>query len=73
MVVRLAAVPEAVGQHVPEGREQGGPDQRFEQRHAEEDGVTRNDEDHHIGDDPHSHQRSNDRPNDPEGQPPAST
>src|SRR6266699_82964 len=67
LVVRLAAVPDAVGHQVPECREYGGPNQRFEKRYSEEDGVTRNDEDHHIGDDPDPHQRSNDRPRMPKG------
>jgi hypothetical protein len=71
LVVRATAVPEAVGQQVPECREQGRSNQRFEERYPEEDRITRNDEDHHIGDDPYPHQRGNDRPNDAEREPPA--
>jgi len=64
-------VPETVGQQVPKCREQGGSNQRFEERHSEEDRITRNDEDHHIGNDPYPHQRGNDCPNDAEREPPA--
>jgi hypothetical protein len=64
-------VPHTVGQQVPECREHDSSNQRFEEWHPEEDGITRNDEDHHIGHDPDSHQRGNDRPNDAEWEPPA--
>ena len=64
-------MPEAVGQQVPERRKQGSSNQRFEEWDSEKDGITRNDEDHHVRDDPYSHQRSNDGPNDAKGEPPA--
>jgi hypothetical protein len=64
-------VPEAVGQQVPECREQRGPNQRLEQGNSEEHGIARNDENDHIVDDPYPHQCGNDRPNDAEGEPPA--
>ena len=71
LVVRTTVVPETVGQQVPECREQGRSNQRFEEWHPEEDRITRNDEDHRIGDDPYPHQRGNDRPYDAEREPPA--
>src|SRR5712691_9098674 len=71
LVVRTTAVPETVGQQIPECREQGRSKQRFEERHPEEDRITRNDEDHPIGDDPYSHQRGDDCPDDAEWEPPA--
>jgi hypothetical protein len=70
LVVRATAVPEAVGQEVPERREQSGPNERFEEWNPEEDGITRNDEDHHIVDDPYPYERGNDGPNDTEREPP---
>jgi hypothetical protein len=71
VVVRATAVPEAVGQQVPECRKQGGPNQRFEERDSEEHGIARDAEDHHSIDDPDPHQRGNDRPYDAEGESPA--
>jgi hypothetical protein len=64
-------VPETVRQQVPECREQGSSNQRFEEWYPEEDGITRDDEDHHIGDNPYPHQRGNDGTNDAEREPPA--
>jgi len=64
-------VPQAVGQQVPERREQRGPNQRFKERDPEEHGITRNDERYHIADDPDPHQRGNNGPKDAEGEPPA--
>ena len=64
-------MPHTVGQQVPKCCEQGSSNQRFEERYPEEDGITRNDEDHHVGDDPYPHQRGNDRSNDAEGEPSA--
>jgi len=71
LVVRATAVPQTVGQQVPKCREQGSSNQRFEEWHPEEHGITRNDEDHPIGDDPYPYQRGNDRPNDAEWESPA--
>jgi len=64
-------MPETVGQQVPQCREQGGSNERFEERNPEENGITRNDEDHHIADDPYAYKCGNDRPDDAEGEPPS--
>jgi len=71
LVVWATAVPEAVGQQVPECREQSGSKERFKEWHSEEDGITGSDEDHHIVDDPYPYERGNDGPNDTEREPPA--
>src|SRR6266566_1396792 len=71
VVVRATVMPEAVGQQVPECRKQGAPNKRFEEWNPEEDGISRNNEDHHIVDDPHPHQRDKDGTKDAEREPPA--
>ena len=64
-------MPETVGQQVPQRRKQGSSDERLEERNPEEDGITRNDEEHQIVDDPQPYKCGNDRSNDAEGEPPA--
>src|SRR5712692_11507996 len=71
LVVWATAVPETVGQQVPECRKQGGPNKSLEEWNPKENGIARNDEDDHIGDDPYPHECGNDRPNDAEGEPPS--
>src|SRR5215472_11250171 len=71
LVVWTTVVPETVGQQVPKCHENGRSDQRFEERHSEEHGISWNDEDHHIGHDPYPHQRGDDRSNNAKWEPPA--